>query len=204
MKIIAIGMNYANHNKELHHTLVLPEPVIFMKPDSALLKGGKPFFIPDFSSDIQYETEVVVRINRLGKNIAEQFAHRYYDEVTVGIDFTARDLQAELRQKGLPWEICKGFDQAAVVGDFIPLKEVGDIQNLDFHLEIDGCTVQTGNTGDMLFSVNQIIVYISRFYTLKMGDIIFTGTPAGVGKVHIGNRLQGFIGGRKVLDFFAR
>jgi len=204
MKIIAIGMNYANHNKELHHTLVLPEPVIFMKPDSALLKGGKPFFIPDFSSDIQYETEVVVRINRLGKNIAEQFAHRYYDEVTVGIDFTARDLQADLRQKGLPWEICKGFDQAAVVGDFIPLKEVGDIQNLDFHLEIDGRTVQTGNTADMLFSVNQIIVYISRFYTLKMGDIIFTGTPAGVGKVYIGNRLQGFIGGRKVLDFFAR
>ena len=204
MKIIAIGMNYANHNKELHHTLLLPEPVIFMKPDSALLKDGKPFFIPDFSSDMQYETEVVVRINRLGKNIAERFAHRYYDEATVGIDFTARDLQADLRQKGLPWEISKGFDQSAVIGSFIPFKEVGDIQSLDFHLEIDGLTVQTGNTADMLFSVDQIIAYISRFYTLKTGDIIFTGTPAGVGKVHKNNHLQGFIGSRKLLDFFTR
>jgi 2-keto-4-pentenoate hydratase/2-oxohepta-3-ene-1,7-dioic acid hydratase in catechol pathway len=204
MKIIAIGMNYANHNKELHHTLLLPEPVIFMKPDSALLKGGKPFFIPDFSADIQYETEVVVRINRLGKNIAEQFAHRYYNEVTVGIDFTARDLQADLRQKGLPWEICKGFDQAAVVGNFIPLDEAGDINHLDFHLDIDGRTVQTGNTADMLFSVNKIIVYVSRFFTLKTGDILFTGTPAGVGKVRIANHLQGYIGKRKLLDFYAR
>jgi 2-keto-4-pentenoate hydratase/2-oxohepta-3-ene-1,7-dioic acid hydratase in catechol pathway len=205
MKIFAVGMNYANHNKEMHHSLLLPEPVIFMKPDSALLKNGKPFFIPDFSSDIHYETEVVVKINRIGKNIAEQFAHRYYNDITVGIDFTARDLQAELRKKGLPWEISKGFDQSAVAGDFIPLGEAGgDIQGLDFHLDIDGKTVQYGNTADMLFTADKIIACISRFFTLKMGDLIYTGTPAGVGTVHVGNHLQGFIGDRKLLDFHAR
>ena len=204
MKIIAVGMNYANHNKEMHHSLLLSEPVIFMKPDSALIKDGKPFFIPDFSSEIHYETEVVVRINKLGKNIAEQFAHRYYEEITIGIDFTARDLQAELRKKGLPWEICKGFDQSAVIGDFVPLSENGDIQQLDFHLDIDGETVQKGNTSEMTFSVDKIIAYVSRFFTLKIGDLIYTGTPAGVGSVKIGNNLQGYLGDRKLLDFFVR
>jgi 2-keto-4-pentenoate hydratase/2-oxohepta-3-ene-1,7-dioic acid hydratase in catechol pathway len=204
MKIIAVGMNYADHNKEMHNSLLITEPVIFMKPDSALLKDGKPFFIPDFSSDIHYEIEVVVKINRIGKNIAEQFAPRYYDEVTVGIDFTARDLQAELREKGCPWEICKGFDQSAVTGGFIPLSEAGDIRELDFHLDIDGKTVQRGNTAEMLFPVDKIIAYASRFFTLKMGDLIFTGTPAGIGTVCIGNHLQGYMGDRKLLDFYAR
>ena len=204
MKIIAVGMNYANHNKEMHHSLILSEPVIFMKSDSALLKDGKPFFIPDFSSEIHYETEVVVKINKLGKNIAEQFAHRYYDEITIGIDFTARDVQSELRKKGLPWEISKGFDQSAVIGDFVPLNEHGNIQNLDFHLDIDGKTVQQGNTSEMTFTVNKIISYVSRFFTLKIGDLIYTGTPAGVGPVKIGNNLQGYLGDSKLLDFFVR
>lgn len=204
MKIIAVGMNYANHNKELHHSLLLSEPVIFMKPDSALLKEGKPFFIPDFSSEIHYETEVVVKINKLGKNIAERFAHRYYNEVTVGIDFTARDLQNDLRTNGLPWEICKGFDQSAVLGEFIPLTEQNPVQQLDFHLDIDGQTVQQGNTADMLFSVDRIIAYVSRFFTLKIGDLIYTGTPAGVGPVAIGNHLQGYLGDRELLNFFVR
>ena len=197
-------MNYANHNKEMHHSLILSEPVIFMKADSALLKDGKPFFIPDFSSEIHYETEVVVKINKLGKNIAEQFAHRYYDEITIGIDFTARDLQSELRKKGLPWEICKGFDQSAVIGDFVPLSEYGNIQQLDFHLDIDGKTVQQGNTSEMTFTVDKIISYVSRFFTLKIGDLIYTGTPAGVGPVKIGNNLQGYLGESKLLDFNIR
>jgi 2-keto-4-pentenoate hydratase/2-oxohepta-3-ene-1,7-dioic acid hydratase (catechol pathway) len=204
MKIIAVGMNYANHNKEMHNPLVLSEPVIFMKSDSALLKDGKPFFIPDFSSDIHYETEVVVRINKLGKNIAEQFARRYYDEITIGIDFTARDLQNDIRKKGMPWEICKSFDQSAVVGEFVALNEDDNIQNLDFHLDIDGKTVQKGNTSDMMFSVDKIISYVSRFFTLKIGDLIYTGTPEGVGAVNIGNHLQGYLGDRKLLDFNVR
>ena len=204
MKIIAVGMNYANHNKEMHNSLVLSEPVIFMKSDSALLKDGKPFFIPDFSSEIHYETEVVVRINKLGKNIAEQFAHRYYNEITVGIDFTARDLQSDLRKKGLPWEICKGFDGSAAIGEFVMLNEDDNIQSLDFHLDIDGKTVQKGNTSDMMFSVNKIISYVSRFFTLKIGDLLYTGTPAGVGAVSIGNHLQGYLGSRKLLDFNVR
>lgn len=204
MKIIAVGMNYANHNKEMHHSLLLSEPVIFMKSDSALLKDGKPFFIPDFSSEIHYETEVVVKINKVGKNIGEQFAHRYYNEITIGIDFTARDIQNELRQKGLPWEICKGFDQSAVMGDFVTLNETDDIQQQDFHLDIDGKTVQTGNTSDMIFSVDRIISYVSRFFTLKIGDLIYTGTPAGVGPVKIGNHLQGYLGDSKLLDFHIR
>ncbi len=204
MKIIAVGMNYAAHNKELHHTLELTEPTIFMKSDSSLLKDGKPFFIPDFSSEIHYETELVVKIDRLGKNIAERFAHRYYSEVTVGIDFTARDLQRRLREQGLPWEISKAFDNSAVIGTFIPLEKAGNVNQLSFHLDMNGKTVQQGNTADMLFSVDQIIAYVSRFFTLKIGDLIFTGTPAGVGPVHIGDRLEGYLGDRKLLDFHVR
>lgn len=175
-----------------------------MKSDSSLLKDGKPFFIPDFSSEIHYETELVVKIDRLGKNIAERFAHRYYSEVTVGIDFTARDLQRRLREQGLPWEISKAFDNSAVIGTFIPLEEAGNVNQLSFHLDMNGKTVQQGNTADMLFSVDQIIAYVSRFFTLKIGDLIYTGTPVGVGPVSIGDHLEGYLGERKLLDFHIR
>lgn len=205
MKIIAVGMNYAQHNRELGHTQENREPVIFMKPDSAILKDGKPFFVPDFSHEVHYETEVVVRICRLGKNIAPRFVHRYYDAVTVGIDFTARDLQRKFREAGNPWELCKGFDNSAAIGTFISLEQAGgDLQNLDFHLDIDGCEVQRGNTADMLFKIDDIIAYVSRFMTLKIGDLLFTGTPAGVGPVSVGQHLQGYLGGEKLLDFHIR
>ena len=205
MKIICIGMNYVHHKKELGHTEATPEPVIFLKPDSAILRDGKPFFLPDFSNNLQYETEVVVRISRLGKSISPQFVRRYYDAVTVGIDFTARDLQSRFRAEGHPWELSKGFDESAVIGDFIPLSEVGDdVQNLHFHLDIDGNTVQQGFTADMLFKVDEIICYVSKFMTLKIGDLIYTGTPVGVGPVSIGNHLQGYLEDRKLLDFYVR
>lgn len=204
MKIIAVGMNYAAHNTELHHSLELTEPTLFMKSDSALLKDGKPFFIPDFSSEVHYETEIVIRIDRLGKNIAERFAHRYYHELTVGIDFTARDLQNRLRAQGLPWEISKSFDNSAVIGEFIPVERAGDIQRLPFRLDINGDTVQQGNTADMLFGIDRIIAYASRFFTLKMGDLIYTGTPAGVGPVKIDDHLQGYVNNEKLLDFYVR
>ena len=204
MKIIAVGMNYATHNKEMHHSLELLEPTINKTSDSSLLKDGKPFFIPDFSSEIHYETEIVVKIDRLGKNIAERFAHRYYNEVTVGIDFTARDMQQKLRSQGLPWELSKAFDNSAVLGSFVPLTQIGDINHIPFHLVINGKKVQEGNTEDMLFSVDKIIAYVSRFFTLKIGDLIYTGTPAGVGPVKIDDHLQGYIGEQKLLDFFVR
>lgn len=205
MKIIAVGMNYAQHNRELGHTQENREPVIFLKPDSAILKDGKPFFIPDFSTEIHYEAEVVVRICRLGKHIAPRFAHRYYDAVTVGIDFTARDLQRRFRECGNPWELCKGFDNSAAIGTFLPLEQAGgDVQALDFRLTVDDREVQHGNTRDMLFRVDDIIAYVSRFMTLKIGDLLFTGTPAGVGPVSIGQRLQGYLGEEKVLDFNIR
>lgn len=204
MKVIAVGMNYAAHNVELNNTLELTEPTIFMKSDSSLLKDGKPFFIPDFSNDIEYETEIVVKIGRLGKNIAERFAHRYYNEVTVGIDFTARDLQTKLRAQGLPWELSKAFDHAAVLGEFIPIDRVGDVNKIPFHLDINGTKVQQGNTSDMIFKIDEIIAYVSRFFTLKIGDLIYTGTPVGVGKIAISDHLQGYIGERKLLDFHIR
>lgn len=205
MKIIAVGMNYAQHNKELDPTFILAEePVIFMKPDSALLKDGKPFFIPDFSNEIQYETELVVRICRLGKNIAPRFAQRYYDGVTVGIDFTARDLQRKARLVGNPWEICKGFDNSAAIGDFVSVDKFSDIQKLNFHLEIDGESVQSGCTEDMLFKIDEIIAYVSRFFTLKIGDLLFTGTPVGVGPVSVGQHLEGYLEQEKLLDFYIR
>ena len=205
MKIIAVGMNYAAHNQELHAGMALPkEPVIFLKPDSALLKDGKPFFIPDFSNEIHYETELVVRISRLGKNISERFAHRYYDAVTLGLAFTARDLQRRFREAGNPWELSKGFDNSAVIGTFVPMEYFKDIQNIRFHLDIDGNTVQRGCTCDMLFTVDRIIAYVSRFMTLKMGDLLYTGTPVGVGPVSIGQHLQGYLEGERVLDFYVR
>ena len=204
MKIIAVGMNYAEHNKELNNTLVPEKPVIFMKPDSAILKDGKPFFIPEFTNKVDYETELVVRICRLGKHIAPRFAHRYYDAVTVGIDFTARDLQDDFRAKGLPWELCKGFDDSAVLGDFVSTEQLPAIQDLHFYLDIDGQTVQRGHTADMLFKVDEIIAYVSQFCTLKIGDLIFTGTPVGVGPVSVGQHLQGYLEGEKLLDFHVR
>lgn len=200
MKILAVGMNYTEHNKELGNTLLPIEPVIFSKPESAIIRDGKPFFIPDFSEKIDYETEIVVRINKLGKNIGERFAHRYYSEIALGIDFTARDLQKSLRSKGLPWDICKGFDGSAVVGEFINKEELGDVQSLHFHLDIDGKTVQKGFTGDMIFTIDKIISYVSQFFTLKTGDLIYTGTPVGVGPVKEGQLLEGYIEERKMLE----
>lgn len=200
MKIIAVGMNYAEHVKELHNEIPT-EPVIFMKPDSALLKNNKPFYIPKFSDEIHYETELIVRIDRLGKNISEKFAPRYYSNIGLGIDFTARDLQRKLRPLGNPWEISKAFDGSAVISEFYPINDFGVIDKLKFHLEIDGNTVQKGDTSDMIFTINQIIAYVSRFFTLKIGDIIFTGTPFGVGKVAVNNHLEGYLENKKLLDF---
>jgi 2-keto-4-pentenoate hydratase/2-oxohepta-3-ene-1,7-dioic acid hydratase in catechol pathway len=233
MKILAVGMNYAAHNKELNEALLPKEPVIFSKPDSALLRPGRPFFVPDFAKRFDYEAELVVRISRIGKDISERYAHRYYDAVTVGIDFTARDLQSQLRNDGLPWELCKGFDGSAALGTLISKQELFDIpgcttvepewkssktggshiseacwqrliQDIRFQLDIDGTTVQKGHTADMMFSVDRIISYVSRFITLKTGDLIFTGTPMGVGPVHEGQTLKGYIGKKEVLNLRIR
>jgi len=202
MKIFGIGMNYLEHNKELDGTLLnIEEPVVFTKADSSLLTGGKPFFIPAYTQQCDYETELVVRINHLGRSIPERFAHRYYDEVSVGIDFTARDMQKSLRQKGLPWDLCKGFDGSAVVGEWQSLRSLGDVQQLHFHLDINGRTVQSGFTGDMIHGVDKLVSFISQFFTLKTGDIIYTGTPVGVGPVHIDDHLEGYLEDRKVLEF---
>lgn len=202
MKIFAIGMNYAEYNKSLHETLsVSEEPVVFTKADSALLKDHKPFFIPDDMGKIECEAELVVRICRLGKTISERFAHRYYDAVTVGIDFTARELQQKLREKGLPWDLCKGFDGSAALGEWVQKDKFLDVQRLRFHLDINGKTVQEGCTSDMLFTVDRIISYISRFFTLKTGDIIYTGCPAVCGPVSINDHLEGYLEDRKVLEF---
>ena len=175
-----------------------------MKPDSALLRENKPFFIPDFSKQVEYEVELVVRINRLGKNISEKFASRYYEEVALGVDFTARDLQQRQRALGAPWEIAKAFDNSAVISDFIPLSTLANAEGISFSLSKNGVEVQRGNTRDMLFSVNQIIAYVSRFFTLKIGDLIYTGTPAGVGPVVMGDYLEGFIEDNKMLNFFVK
>lgn len=200
MKILAIGQNYVEHNKELNSKNPT-EPVVFMKPDTALLRNNKPFFIPDFTDELHYETELIIKINRLGKNIARRYAHRYYAEVGLGVDFTARDIQRKLKENGHPWEICKSFDNSAVIGDFLPISEIEDIQQIDFHLDINGKTVQRGNSKDMIFPVDELIAYTSRFFTLKIGDILFTGTPVGVGKVKVGDRLEGYIFDRKMFDF---
>lgn len=204
MKIIAVGKNYADHALEFDGTTARPKvPIIFMKPDSAILKNGKHFYLPDFMGRIDYEGELVVRICKLGKSIPARFAHRYYDAVTVGVDFTARDMQRRLIEAGEPWDISKGFDGSATLGEFRSLDGL-DVTNLDFSLAIDGNTVQRANTSQMLFPINEIIAYVSRFCTLKTGDLIFTGTPAGCGPASIGTRLSGYIGEDKVLDFKIR
>lgn len=205
MKIFCMGMNYAPHNKELKDTLLnTEEPVIFLKPDSAVLKNNKPFFIPDHLGRIDYETEIVVRICKLGKTVSTRFAHRYYDAVTVGIDFTARDLQRKLSQAGRPWDIAKGFDGAAYIGEWIEKDKLPSVDRLRFHLDINGNTVQEGQTTDMIRSVDEIISHVSQYYTLKTGDLVFTGTPAGVGPVHENDHLEAWVETRKVLDFHCK
>jgi 2-keto-4-pentenoate hydratase/2-oxohepta-3-ene-1,7-dioic acid hydratase in catechol pathway len=204
MKIIAVGKNYAGHALEFDGTTEKPEvPMIFMKPDSAIIKNGKHFYVPDFMGRVDYEAELVVRINKLGKSIPARFAHRYYDAITVGIDFTARDMQRAFIETGAPWDLSKGFDGSAVLGEFRPVENY-DINNVGFSLTIDDETVQSANSSSMLFSVDEIIAYISRFCTLKTGDLIFTGTPAGSGPARIGTHLKGYIGDDKVLDFHVR
>ena len=205
MKIFGVGMNYLRHTEELEGRSWRPsEPVIFLKADSALLNQGKPFFVPDWSERVDYEAELVVRICRLGKGIPQRFAHRYYDAVTVGIDFTARDMLQQARGEGLPWTICKGFDGSAVVGQFVPIPPVTENGGLHFHLDVNGQTVQQGNSADMLYSVDELIAYLSRFFTLRTGDLIFTGTPAGVGPVSIGDHLEGYLEEERLLDFYCR
>jgi 2-keto-4-pentenoate hydratase/2-oxohepta-3-ene-1,7-dioic acid hydratase in catechol pathway len=200
MKIICIGRNYADHAKELNNPLP-DKPVFFMKPDSALLTNNNPFYLPDFSNDIQYEVEIVLKISRLGKHIARQFAHRYYKQVSVGIDFTARDLQRNCMKQGQPWEIAKAFDQSAAIGSFIDISDLPDKDRINFGLSVNGKAVQSGKTESMIFSFDDIIAYLSTFVTLKTGDLIYTGTPAGVGPVKIGDRLTATIEGQVLLDF---
>ncbi|MFN4000166.1 fumarylacetoacetate hydrolase family protein [Algoriphagus sp.] len=200
MKIICIGRNYAAHIEELKNEKS-GKPVVFLKPDTALLKGGAPFFYPDFSENIHHEVELVLKISKEGKYIQPQFAHRYFEEIGLGIDFTARDLQDQCKAKGLPWEIAKAFNGSAPIGDFKPVSDFADLKDIDFHLEINGELRQKGNTSLMLFDFATIISYVSQFFTLKKGDLIYTGTPAGVGPVKVGDHLTGFIGTEKMLDF---
>ena len=203
MKILCIGRNYEEHAKELKNPLP-PEPVVFLKPDSALLRNNEPFYLPDFAQSFHHEVELVFKINRLGKNIEERFAHRYYSEVGLGIDFTARDLQDELRGKGLPWEKCKAFDGSAVLSEFVPITNYADTKNLQFKLLVNGETRQMGNSKAMIFNIDQIIAHLSKYFTLKIGDLIYTGTPAGVGKVNSGDRLQGYIEEDIFFDFLVK
>lgn len=199
MKIICIGRNYAEHAKEMKAETP-SEPVFFMKPETAIIKNGAPFFFPTFSKEVHYETEIVLRIDKNGKNIERKFAHTYYKELTVGIDFTARDLQAQCKAKGLPWEMAKGFDGSAPIGKMVSVSRFKNVQSIGFRLDINGKTVQQGNTKDMIFSCDAILEYVSKFVTLKIGDLIFTGTPAGVGPVAIGENLEGFLEGEKLFE----
>lgn len=203
MKIICIGRNYSEHAKELGNETT-KEPVFFLKPDTAISPKGHPFFIPDFSNNVHYEVELVIRINRLGKHIEEKFAHKYYDQIGLGIDFTARDIQQEVKEKGLPWEKAKGFDGSAVISrKYLDKKEL-ELADLNFSLKKNGEIVQSANTQQMLFKIDQIIAYISQFYTLKIGDLIYTGTPAGVGQVNPGDVLEGFIEEQKMFKVKVR
>lgn len=200
MKIIAIGRNYAEHAKELNNP-VPTTPVIFMKPETAILKDNKPFYHPDFSEDIHHEIEIVLKVSKEGKHISEKFAAGYYEEIGLGVDFTARDIQSKHKEKGLPWELAKAFDGSAPISAFVPKAKFADIYNINFKLDINGETRQQGNTSNLLFSFESIIAFVSRYITLKKGDLIFTGTPAGVGKVAVGDRLEGYLEGEKMLDF---
>lgn len=203
MKIICVGMNYSEHIREMGNTFP-NEPILFLKPETALLTKNKPFFLPDFSQNVQYELEVLVKINKVGKCISERFAHTYYDEIGLGIDFTARDIQKQCIAEGKPWDIAKGFDNSAVVSNFINKNQFDDVQKLQFYLEKNGQKVQNGNTSDMIFNINRLISIISNYYTLKIGDIIFTGTPFGVGEVKIGDHLQGYLESYKMMDFYVK
>jgi 2-keto-4-pentenoate hydratase/2-oxohepta-3-ene-1,7-dioic acid hydratase in catechol pathway len=203
MKIICIGLNYRKHAMEMGRPLPT-EPIVFLKPDSSILKNNKPFFLPGFSTMIQYEAEVVIKISKLGKGISPKYAHRYFDELTIGIDVTARDIQNRHSAAGLPWELSKSFDGAAPLGKFIPVSSVNDLKNLDFRLWINGKIVQQGNTSDMIFGFNEIIAYVSRFFTLKTGDLIFTGTPSGVGPLRKNDNLVAYLGEVPVLDFMIK
>jgi len=200
MKIICIGRNYAEHAKEMKSE-VPTEPVFFMKPDTALLKDNEPFYFPDFTKDLHHEIEVVLKISKVGKHIAEAFAHKYYEELSLGIDFTARDLQAQCKAKGLPWEKAKSFDGSAPIGKFVKKSELGDLHNLHFDLSINNELRQKGNTSDLLFSFDKVIAYVSQFVTLKVGDLIYTGTPEGVGPVAIGDKLKGTLNGEELFCF---
>ncbi|MEI6489437.1 MAG: fumarylacetoacetate hydrolase family protein [Bacteroidota bacterium] len=200
MKIICIGRNYAEHAKEMK-AAVPTEPVFFMKPDTALIKDNEPFYYPDFSKEIHHEVELVIKISRAGKHIEPEFAHKYYEEIGIGIDFTARDIQAKCKEKGLPWEKAKSFDGSAPIGNFVNKRTFTDLNNINFELTINGKSVQKGNTKDLLFSFDKVISYISKFVTLKTGDLIFTGTPEGVGEVKLGDELEAFIEKESLLKF---
>ena len=200
MKIICIGRNYVEHAKELNNP-VPEKPVFFMKPDTALLLKNNPFFYPEFTSDLHFETELVLKICKNGRHIEEKFACTYFDEIGIGIDFTARDMQAECKKKGLPWEIAKAFDQSAPMGKFLPVSEFKNLNDINFELKINGETRQKGNSRDMIFNFNKIIAYVSQFVTLRTGDYIFTGTPEGVGPTKIGDHFEAFIEGKKLLSF---
>lgn len=203
MKIIAIGRNYAEHAKELNNP-VPTSPVIFMKPDTALLKDNKPFYHPDFSQDVHHEIEVVLKISKEGKHISEKFAGSYFEEIALGIDFTARDIQQRHKEKGLPWELAKAFDNSAPVSNFVSKTQFADMYNLNFNLDVNGESRQVGNTKDLIFSFEYLIAFVSRYITLKKGDLIYTGTPQGVAKVNIGDRLEGYLEGEKLLDFYIK
>ena len=200
MKIICVGRNYADHARELNNE-VPTEPVIFLKPDSAILKDGKAFYLPEHLGEVHHELEIVLRVCKNGKHIHEKFASNYYDQIGLGIDFTARDLQNKLKSKGLPWELAKGFDGSAVLGNFVAKEQLGDLHALQLHLEINGSERQQGNTRDLLFPFEKIIAFVSQYFTLRQGDLIFTGTPAGVSAVQPGDRLQGYLNNQLLLDF---
>ena len=203
MKIICIGLNYREHAKEMGWPLPV-EPVVFLKPDSSILKKNKPFFLPNFSENIHYEVEVVIKISKLGKGISAKYARRYYDEVTLGIDITARDLQSRQAAAGMPWEISKCFDGAAPIGSFLPVTSINNIEDLDFRLEINNKMVQKSNTSDMIFGINEIVEYVSKYFTLKTGDLIFTGTPLGVGPLKRNDNLVAYLADKPLLNFLIK
>ncbi|MCK4749477.1 MAG: fumarylacetoacetate hydrolase family protein [Bacteroidales bacterium] len=203
MKIICLARNYVAHAKELNNPLP-GKPMFFMKHENCIVRDNKPFYYPDFSSDVHHEVEIVLKISKVGKNIEQKFAQRYYSEIGLGIDFTARDLQAEAKKNGSPWEIAKSFDYSAPLSGFLPVSEFTDVNKISFHLDINGKLVQEGNTELMIFPVDVQIAYISQFVTLKTGDLLFTGTPAGVGPVKIGDRLEAYLEGRKMMDFYVK